>query len=141
VKKTSRREFIITSAAAVAFSATIFRAAQGLLTEGGQYLGLGLSRPIGKAPLAPASVEIDSVAHTLNRLTFGPVAGDYERVAKIGVPAFIEEQLSPAQLHALQTCGASRWVSITRRMTTRSHRFSVASRRCVRFTVGVSFLK
>ena len=95
MKKTSRREFIITGAAAVLFSATIFRAAQGLLAKGGQYLGVGLTRPIDRAPMPPASMEVDPAAHALNRLTFGPVAGDYERVAKMGVPAFIDEQLAP----------------------------------------------
>jgi uncharacterized protein (DUF1800 family) len=98
VKKTSRREFIITGAAAIAFSATIFRAAQGLLKEGGQYLGLNLTRPIDRPPLAPASTTIDPVAHALNRLTFGPIAGDYERVSKMGVAAFIEEQLEPEKI-------------------------------------------
>lgn len=98
MKKTSRREFIITGAAAIAFSATLFRAAQGLLKDGGQYLGLNLTRPIDRAPQAPASTTIDPVAHALNRLTFGPVAGDYERVSKMGVAAFIEEQLAPEKI-------------------------------------------
>jgi uncharacterized protein (DUF1800 family) len=98
MKKTSRREFIVTGAAALVFSATIFRAAQGLLTQGGQYLGRNLTRPIDRAPLPPASTDIDAVAHALNRLTFGPVAGDYERVSKMGVAAFLDEQLEPEKI-------------------------------------------
>ena len=99
MKKTSRREFIITGAAAIAFSATIFRAAQGMLTQGRQYLGTGLARPIDGNPKPPQATEIDPVAHALNRLTFGPAPGDYERVAKLGVPAFIDEQLAPEKIH------------------------------------------
>lgn len=41
----------------------------------------------------PASNEIDSVSHILNRVTFGPRRGDYQRVKSMGVEAYIEEQL------------------------------------------------
>jgi uncharacterized protein (DUF1800 family) len=98
MKKTSRREFIVTGAAALAFSATIFRAAQGMRTQGGQYLGVGLSRPLDGGTTPPPAAEIDPIAHALNRLTFGPAPGDYQRVAKLGVAAFIDEQLAPEKI-------------------------------------------
>jgi len=36
--------------------------------------------------------------HVLNRLTFGPTAVDLDRIQKIGIPAFINEQLNPEKL-------------------------------------------
>ncbi len=47
---------------------------------------------------APQSAEIDEVSHALNRLTFGARPGDYTRVAKMGVEAFIERQLDPERV-------------------------------------------
>ena len=41
----------------------------------------------------PTSNEIDPVSHVLNRVTFCPRRGDYQRVKSMGVEAFIEEQL------------------------------------------------
>jgi uncharacterized protein (DUF1800 family) len=37
-------------------------------------------------------------AHVLNRLAFGPRPGDLERVPRIGVEAWIEQQLEPARI-------------------------------------------
>ncbi len=39
-----------------------------------------------------------SVAHVLNRLAFGPRPGDVERVSRIGIDAYIDEQLHPERL-------------------------------------------
>lgn len=36
--------------------------------------------------------------HVLNRLSFGPRSGDIERVGKLGIDAYIEEQLSPERI-------------------------------------------
>ena len=36
--------------------------------------------------------------HVLNRLAFGPMPGDLERVTRMGAPAWIEEQLHPERL-------------------------------------------
>ena len=50
------------------------------------------------------STSIDLISHALNRLTFGPAPGDYERVQKLGatpeeaVHAFIEQQLAPEKI-------------------------------------------
>ncbi len=39
-----------------------------------------------------------SVAHVLNRVAFGPRPGDVERVRRIGIDAYIDEQLHPERL-------------------------------------------
>ena len=98
MKTTSRREFLITGAASVAFSAAIFKVAQGWLGDARQYVGRGLHRPLD-GPLTPsAAAEIDPVTHALNRFTFGPGPGDYARVAAMGVDAFLNEQLAPEKI-------------------------------------------
>jgi uncharacterized protein (DUF1800 family) len=63
------------------------------------------SRPNLSGPFQPPGGEqIDLISHALNRLTFGPRPGDYERVHKLGktetaaVQAFIEEQLHPGEI-------------------------------------------
>src|SRR6478736_9752003 len=38
------------------------------------------------------------IAHVLNRLTFGPRPGDVDRVRRIGIDAWIEQQLHPDRL-------------------------------------------
>jgi uncharacterized protein (DUF1800 family) len=72
-------------------------------------LTLSLSPTLHAAPLAPEQQAV----HVLNRLAFGPRPGDLERVQRIGVERYIEEQLHPetiplpaalsARLDALQT--------------------------------------
>jgi uncharacterized protein (DUF1800 family) len=60
-------------------------------------------RPGSMAPAAPASVAAahsdllpdEQVQQVLNRLTFGARPGDAERVRRMGLDAFIEEQLHP----------------------------------------------
>jgi uncharacterized protein (DUF1800 family) len=95
---TSRREFLITGASALALSAAIFQSVQGWLGEARQYAGAGLKRPLD-GPLAPSNnPEIDPVAHALNRWTFGPGPGDYARVSALGVEAFLDEQLAPEKI-------------------------------------------
>jgi uncharacterized protein (DUF1800 family) len=55
---------------------------------------IGLSRAQARGvPSDPAAVE-----HALNRLTFGPRAGDVERVQKIGLGTWIDRQLSPSSI-------------------------------------------
>lgn len=98
MKKVSRREFLLTATGAVALSAALFRSAQGWLTTGKQYLGLGLSQPLAGKLTPPASPQIDPAAHALNRITFGPVPGEHARVTAMGVSAFIEEQLAPENI-------------------------------------------
>lgn len=98
MKRTSRREFVVASAGAIALSAAIFKSAQGWLTDMGHYAGYGVER-VPHGPMTPPSAaEIDPVSHALNRLTFGPGPGDHARVSAMGVNAFIEEQLAPEKI-------------------------------------------
>jgi uncharacterized protein (DUF1800 family) len=46
----------------------------------------------------PANVDDRAVLHVLNRLGFGPTAGDVERVKRLGISAYIEQQLHPERL-------------------------------------------
>ena len=46
----------------------------------------------------PEDGDASLAAHVLNRITFGPRPGDIERVAEMGIAAFIEEQLQPAAI-------------------------------------------
>ena len=98
MKTTTRREFIAASAGALALSAAIFKVAQGWLTQGGQYVGYGVKRTLPAQLTPPAAMEIDPVAHALNRWTFGPGPGDYARVAAMGVDKFLDAQLAPDSL-------------------------------------------
>jgi uncharacterized protein (DUF1800 family) len=95
---TSRREFILAGTGALALSAAIFQSTQGWLGNLDQMLGRGLKRPLD-GPLTPSPyADIDPVAHALNRWTFGPVPGDYARVAAMGVERFLDEQLAPESI-------------------------------------------
>jgi uncharacterized protein (DUF1800 family) len=74
---------------------------------------LALPQYLLAAPLAPEQQAV----HVLNRLAFGPRPGDVERVQRMGVGRYIDEQLHPetipmpealtARLDALQTVGRS----------------------------------
>ncbi|MCH7933984.1 MAG: DUF1800 domain-containing protein [Gemmatimonadetes bacterium] len=48
----------------------------------------------GNAPLTPDQ----RIIHVLSRLSYGPRPGDIERVEAMGVEAYIEEQLRPAEI-------------------------------------------
>jgi uncharacterized protein (DUF1800 family) len=50
------------------------------------------------APAGKALTEEQKVLHVLNRLTFGPRPGDVEKVKKIGIETFIQQQLDPASI-------------------------------------------
>jgi uncharacterized protein (DUF1800 family) len=54
-------------------------------------LPLCLPQPARAAPLAPEKQAV----HVLNRLAFGPRPGDVERVQRMGVQQYIDEQLHP----------------------------------------------
>ena len=49
------------------------------------------SLPLPQSPLS----EEQKILHVLSRLGFGPRPGDVERVKRMGLPAYIERQLSP----------------------------------------------
>lgn len=56
------------------------------------------SVPGSAAPAAAAMSADAEVVHVLNRLAFGPRPGDIERVKKMGVDSYIEQQLNPQSL-------------------------------------------
>ncbi len=59
---------------------------------------------IQDGPVLPSRVTEDQkIRHVLNRLTFGPSAGDVDNVKRIGLHNFIERQLHPS---AIQEPGA-----------------------------------
>src|SRR5829696_2614441 len=47
---------------------------------------------------APASAAERAIAHALNRLAFGARPGDAERIARLGLPAWIDTQLQPQRI-------------------------------------------
>src|SRR5688572_24254215 len=46
----------------------------------------------------PGNPDDKTVVHVLNRLGFGPAPGDIERVRKMGLAAYIEQQLHPERI-------------------------------------------
>jgi uncharacterized protein (DUF1800 family) len=52
-----------------------------------------------KTTVAPPMNAQKRAAHALNRLTFGPRPGDYERVSKMGVDKWIDLQLHPEKIN------------------------------------------
>ena len=46
----------------------------------------------------PSSPDDKTIVHVLNRIGFGPAPGDVERVRRIGLAAYIDQQLQPARL-------------------------------------------
>jgi len=44
------------------------------------------------------SEQIDPATHIINRITFGPRPGDYQRVTAMGIDMFIEQQLNPEKI-------------------------------------------
>ncbi|MES2036581.1 MAG: DUF1800 family protein, partial [Pseudomonadota bacterium] len=57
---------------------------------------LAISLNIASFPAYAAAPSTDAEAlHVLNRLAYGPRPGDVERVKKLGIDAYIEQQLNP----------------------------------------------
>src|SRR5262249_55543724 len=48
-------------------------------------------------PISDLSAE-EAITHALNRLGYGPRPGDLERIKKMGLAKWIDEQLSPASI-------------------------------------------
>ena len=53
--------------------------------------------------VVPAKPDAQTVAHVLDRITFGPRPGDIERVQQMGLNAYIEQQLHPEKLADAET--------------------------------------
>jgi len=58
-----------------------------------------------------SGADLAEALHVLNRLAFGPAPGDLERVARMGAPAWIAEQMQPERL-ALPTFLADQLASL-----------------------------
>ena len=52
----------------------------------------------GQRPAVPQQADDKTVVHVLNRLGFGPTRASLERVRRIGLFAYIEEQLHPDRI-------------------------------------------
>ena len=61
-------------------------------------LGLTISLAGGSAQQETTPADAQTVVHVLNRLGFGPAPGDVERVRRMGIRAYIEEQLQPSRV-------------------------------------------
>ncbi len=66
------------------------------LTLGGGSVWTAPAARAGK-PTA-AATDRRTIVHVLNRMTFGPAPGDVERVAAMGLDAYIEQQLAPGRI-------------------------------------------
>jgi uncharacterized protein (DUF1800 family) len=51
-----------------------------------------------RASAVPARADAQTIAHLLNRIGFGPRPGDIARVQKMGLAAYIEQQLAPERI-------------------------------------------
>ena len=65
-------------------------------------LAMGAMMPVAAADKAKASArrltEEQKILHALNRLGFGPRPGDVERVRRMGLDKYIEQQLNPGKV-------------------------------------------
>ena len=64
---------------------------------------LALALPMVPAPKTDKSFQKklggnDQILHALDRLTFGPRPGDVERLKKIGLKKWVDQQLHPEQI-------------------------------------------
>jgi hypothetical protein len=63
---------------------------------GGTLAAFAAAKPDVEA--AKSTNNDEQIIHLLNRTCFGPRPGDIDHVKKIGIQAYIEEQLSPANI-------------------------------------------
>jgi uncharacterized protein (DUF1800 family) len=66
-----------------------------LALAGGSFTSVDAQR---RATAIPASADDKTIIHVLNRIGFGPAPGDVERVRKMGLAAYIEQQLQPERI-------------------------------------------
>jgi hypothetical protein len=89
----NRRDFIRTSSAT---SALLLAGCEKMRAKIGDWLGDG-----GVPDSFQVAAAADERVHLLNRAAFGPWPGDLERVSKLGVDGWIEEQLHPENIDDL----------------------------------------
>src|SRR5687768_8390811 len=97
--KLSRRNFVaVAGGVSAAAIAGCGKSGGEIRNDLRRLIGKPTASPLNGSLTAPAAGEIDEISHIINRLTFGPRAGDYARVAQLGVSDFIEEQLAPEKI-------------------------------------------
>jgi uncharacterized protein (DUF1800 family) len=60
--------------------------------------GVVLVAPVAAGTGRDATADTAAIVHVLNRITFGPRPGDAERVSKMGLDAYVDEQLHPERI-------------------------------------------
>ena len=60
--------------------------------------GAVLVAPLAAGPDRHTTPDNATISHVLNRMTFGPRTGDVERVSKMGLDAYVDEQLHPERI-------------------------------------------
>jgi uncharacterized protein (DUF1800 family) len=60
--------------------------------------GVVLIAPVAAGTGRDAAPDTATIVHVLNRITFGPRPGDVERVSRMGLDAYIDEQLHPERI-------------------------------------------
>jgi uncharacterized protein (DUF1800 family) len=68
------------------------------LATAGLFLGLAGATGARSESDIPKHPDARTVAHVVNRLTFGARPGDVDRVMQVGLPAYIDQQLHPERL-------------------------------------------
>ncbi len=94
----TRRQFLVAGAGAVVAAGSGCGDVRELTTDARRWIGKPTAPPLLDLLTPPAGEQLDAVSHAISRLTFGARPGDHARVAALGVPAFIEEQLAPQRL-------------------------------------------
>ncbi|HEX6737201.1 MAG TPA: DUF1800 family protein, partial [Vicinamibacteria bacterium] len=64
-------------------------------------MALTVAAPAGagaKGKPAPEAVDENQIVHVLNRLGYGPRPGDVETVKRLGLRAWIDQQLHPERI-------------------------------------------
>ena len=97
--KLTRRQFLATGAGAALAVTSGCGDMRELQAGARRWVGIPSAPTLAGRLTPPGAAEVDEVSHAINRLTFGARPGDYQRVAAMGVPAFIEQQLAPASIN------------------------------------------
>jgi hypothetical protein len=96
-------------------------------------LGLAASFGAVSAQGRGAAPDARTVVHVLNRLGFGPAPGDVERVQRMGLQAYVDEQLNPSRLPdeqlAVRLAGFETLTLSTRELAERYYLPAVQQRR------------
>ncbi len=127
----NRRDFIKTGAAGSALLATGCEKLRGKV--GDWFLGAGVPDNFAIA----AAAATDDRMHLLHRAAFGPWPGDLERVSKLGLEGWIDEQLNPDSIDDLACSLRTRGFETTHLPAGEMYEFKkpVVEKELTRFTV------